>query len=312
MQILVIVPTPADFDDRVKDVSIDVDVVHARPGEAAYDDALQTAQIVLGRPPVEDLPRAGGLRWLQLASAGANPYVGRISGAIFLTTANGVYGVPVSEHAFSLMLALARSIQTYVRSQAEGQWERDGTFLELFGSTCGVLGLGDIGLAVAQRARGFGMRVFATRRHPDQEPDEIDKLYGPDGLERMLSECDFVVNCLPATEATRGVLDTQMLRAMKRGSVLVNIGRGSTIDESALVEALEDGHLAGAGLDVFEEEPLPADSPLWRMPNVIITPHIGGVSPRGDDRIAGLFLDNLRRYVGGAPLKNVVDHELGY
>lgn len=312
MQILVLVPIPADFDEHVRDISIDAEVVHAHPGEPAYDDALQSAEILLGRPPVDDLARAGGLRWLQLPSAGANTYVGRISGSILLTTANGVYGVPVSEHAFSLMLCLARSIQGYVRSQALGQWDREGVFLELFDSTCGVLGLGDIGLAVVRRARGFGMRVVATRRNSDQEPEQVDKLYGPDDLERMLSECDFVVNCLPETDATRGILNRGMLRAMKRGSVLVNIGRGSTIDESALVEALEDGHLAGAGLDVFEEEPLPADSPLWQMPNVIITPHIGGASPRGDDRIAGLFLENLRRYVGGAPLQNVVDLELGY
>ncbi len=312
MKILVIVPTPSDFDERLRRLLPNAEVVHAGPDLSAYDDALQTAEIIVGSPPVDDLPRAGNLQWLQLPSAGANTYVGRISEAIHLTTANGVYGIPVSEHAFALMLSLARSIQKYVRDQTQGRWDREGTFLELFGSTCGVLGLGDIGLAVAARAKAFGMRVVGIRRNPDRPTEGIDRVYGPDAFEEMLSACDFVVNILPETDATLTLLDRGMIRAMKRGSLLVNVGRGSTIDEAALVQALQDGHLAGAGLDVFEEEPLPPNSPLWEMPNVIITPHIGGSSPRGDDRIADLFLDNFRRYVDSEPLQNLVDHEIGY
>lgn len=312
MQILVLVPTPDDFDERLNLLSADADVVHTRPGEPVYETALPTAEILVGRPPVDDLARARNLRWLQLPSAGANTYVGHVSDSTILTTANGVYGVPVSEHAFALMLGLSRSIQRYVRNQASGCWDEEGAFVELFGSTCGILGLGDIGLAVAERARSFGMRVVAVRRHPERRPDGVDRVYGQDELEQMLAECDFVVNILPETDSTRALLDRRMLRAIKKGGLLVNVGRGSTIDETELIEALRDGHLAGAGLDVFADEPLPSDSPLWEMPNVIITPHIGGSSPRGDDRVAELFLDNFRRFVDGGQLQNVVDLEIGY
>lgn len=312
MRLLILIPTPADFDRRVHALSVDVSVVHARPGEAAYEEALPVADVMVGRPPVQDVARTSSLQWLQLASAGANNYVGRIPKTIRLTAANGVYGIPVSEHAFALMLGLARSVPAYIRQQTARRWEPHGTFLELSGSTCGVLGLGDIGMAVASRAAAFGMRVVGMRRNPHEKPDGIDEIFGPDELGRMLSECDFVVNTLPGTSSTEDLLDGKMLRSIRKGGVLINVGRGNTIDETALVEVLEDGHLSGAGLDVFEEEPLPESSPLWRMPNVIITPHIGGESPRGDDRVVELFLDNLRRFLDGGSLQNEVDHDLGY
>lgn len=312
MEILVTVATPADFDERVQQLAGAATVVYARRGDPAYDEALQGAEILLGWPPEEGASQISNLRWIQLPSAGANRYVGRIPKTILLTTASGVYGVPVSEHVFALMLGVARTVPKYVRDQTERRWEPSPTSLELFGSTCGVLGLGDIGLAVAARAKVFGMRVLAARRTPEGLPQGVDQIFGPDELEGLLFQCDFVVNTLPETSSTRALLDRKMLRAIKRGGVLVNVGRGSTIEEPALVEALRDGHLAGAGLDVFEEEPLPKDSPLWAMPNVIITPHVGGTSPRGDERVAELFLDNLRRFVEGTTLQNLVDHELGY
>ena len=312
MSILILEPTPDDFDERVRQVAPDAEVTHARAGEPELDAAFEGAEILLGRPTEEDLASAHRLKWIQLPSAGANNYVGRIPADILLTSANGVYGVPASEHVFALMLSVARAIPQYVRSQTERRWDRDGSFLELYGSTCGILGLGDIGLAVAERARAFGMRVIGSRRTKGDPPPGVERVFGPDELEVMLAQCDFVVNTLPETPATRGLLDRSRLRALKQGAVVVNIGRGRTIDEAALVEALQDGHLAGAGLDVFEEEPLPESSPLWAMPNVLITPHVGGSSPRGDERVAELFLDNLRRYRKGRTLRNLVDRELGY
>lgn len=322
MSILVLEPTPEDFDERVRAVAPDAAVTHAheqaragsgaRAGESELEAALERAEILLGRPTEENLAKAARLKWIQLPSAGANSYVGRIPAHILLTSANGVYGVPASEHVFALMLAVARAIPQYVRNQAEPRWDREGSFVELYGSTCGVLGLGDIGLAVAERARAFGMRVIGSRRTKGNPPPGLEEVFAPGDLERMLAQCDFVVNTLPETPATRGLLDRSKLRAMKQGAVVVNVGRGTTIDEAALVEALQDGHLGGAGLDVFEEEPLPGASALWSMPNVIITPHVGGSSPRGDERVAELFLDNLRRYREGRTLRNLVDRELGY
>ena len=312
MFILVLEPTPEDFDDRVRRVVPGATVTHAHAGDSGLAAALERVEILLGRPTEEHMAMAPRLQWIQLPSAGANSYVGRVPAHIMLTSANGVYGVPASEHVFALMLAVARAIPQYVRNQAEKRWGREGTFFELYGSTCGILGLGDIGLAVAERARAFRMRVIGSRRTKGDTPEGVEEVFAPDELEAMLAQCDFVVNTLPETPATRGLLDGSKLRAMKQGAVVVNIGRGRTIDEQALVEALRNGHLAGAALDVFEEEPLPQGSPLWSMPNVVITPHVGGSSPRGDARVAALFLENLGRYQEGRTLLNLVDRELGY
>lgn len=312
MHVLVVVPTPADFDERVKTIAADVEIVHVTPGEDGYDEALTQSSVILGRPPVGDVPRATELRWLQLSSAGANNYVGKISSDITLTTASGVYGIPTSEHALAMMLALTRSIHKSARDQVNRRWDPSGEYRELHGTTCGLLGLGDIGLAVAQRARAFGMRVLAARRNPDSTPDAVDEVFAVDQLDEMLGQCDHVVNTLPETAFTRKLLDEKRLWAMKKGSFLYNIGRGTTVDQDALVEMLFTGHLAGAGLDVFEEEPLPKESPLWGMSNVIITPHTGGSSPHEDERVAAVFLENLRRFARGEPLKNVVDHDVGY
>jgi len=312
MHVLVVVPTPADFDERVKRIVIDVEIVHTTPGKDGYDEALTQSSIILGRPPVVDVPRAAVLRWLQLSSAGANDYVGKIPKDITLTTASGVYGIPASEHAIAMMLALTRSIHKSARDQVDKRWDPSGDYRELHGTTCGLLGLGDIGMAVAQRVRAFGMRVLAARRNPDGMPDGVDEVFGVDRLDEMLGRCDHVVNTLPETVRTRKILNEKRLRAMKKGSFLYNVGRGTTVDQNALVEMLSAGHLGGAGLDVFEEEPLPKESRLWGMANVIITPHAGGSSPHEDERVAAVFLENLQRFVRKEPLQNVVDHDIGY
>lgn len=312
MQILLSTSVPSDFDRRLHGIAPQANVVHARRDDPGYGEALRQAEIMLGSPRLEDLTQAAKLRWLQLPSAGADTYVGRIPEEIRLTTASGVYGIPVAEHAFALMLGVARSIPKYVRRQATRSWEEEGSFRELHGSTCGLLGLGDIGLEIARRANAFGMRVLGMRRNPDRVPEGVEDVFGPDDVEQMLRQSDFVVNSLPDTAATRGMLDGRLLRAIRKGGILVNVGRGSTVVEPALVDALREGHLFGAGLDVFEEEPLPEDSPLWDMSNVLITPHVGGISPRGDERVADLFLDNLKSFLAGGELQNRVDPDVGY
>lgn len=312
MQILVTIPTPNDFDVRVSTVAAKARIIHARPGDAGYEEALVGSSVILGRPPADDLRRASSLDWLQLSSAGANTYVGKISNEITLTTASGVYGVPASEHVLAMMLAISRSIHKSARDQHVRRWDRSGTYSELFGSTCGVLGLGDIGMAVAHRVSALGMHVLGSRRNLESAPEGIEEVFPPERLSEMLGRCDHVVNTLPETESTIKMLDRPLLRSMRRGSYLYNIGRGTTVDQDALVEVLQNGHLAGAGLDVFEEEPLPKESPLWLMPNVIITPHVGGMSPREDERVAEVFLENLLSYIRGENLRNLVDHGVGY
>lgn len=310
--ILALFDPPEDFERRVHGVLPDVEVVRAARGGRRYQETLPRAEIIAGLPGAEDLDRAERLRWLQLSSAGADRYVDAVRSDVVLTSANGVYGVPTSEHAIAMMLALVRRLPSCVRAAGEKEWDRSPGYDELYGRTAGVLGLGDIGSAVARRLKAFGMRVLALRRRPGRPPDFVDAMYGREGLYDVLSASDHVVNVLPATSATHHLIDAAALRRMKTAAYLFNVGRGSTIDEQALVEALREGRLAGAGLDVFEEEPLPKESPLWEMPNVVITPHRGGASPREAERIADLFLDNLGRRARGEELLNIVDRELGY
>ena len=175
-----------------------------------------------------------------------------------------------------------------------------------------LIGVGGIGSHTAEVAHALGMRVIAVRRRPEQETPSIVRTVGIDQLQNVLPEADFVVNTLPLTGETRNLIGEAQLRAMKPTAYLVNIGRGDTMDEEALVRALQQGRIAGAGLDVFASEPLPPDSPLWEMPNVIVSPHYAGQTNRYDERAMAIFLDNLDRYVRGEPLINVVDKLLGY
>lgn len=311
MRLLVALGAPDDFDDRVRAVAPGAYITHARPGEDGYDEALAEAEVILGWPRGEDTRHAPKLRWLQISSAGADNYVGFVPGHVMLTTANGVHGIPVAEHAMALMLAFARGIHVSVRKQMRRHWET--AYLdELYGRTCGILGAGDIGMQLASRAAAFGMRVLAFKRTPADPPPHVERVYVLDTLEELLGESDYVVNTLPETPSTHTLIDSRRFAQMKEGSVFINVGRGTTVDEQALIQALRAGRLRGAGLDVFEKEPLPAESPLWDLPNVIVTPHDGGQSPRLEERVTELFVKNLQRYLSGDHLINEVDRHLGY
>ena len=303
--ILVLVDVPEDFDDRVE--RIDDSLTIRRDA-----DALLDAEVIFGRPDIAELSRAKNLKWLQLSSAGANRYVNDVGEDVVLTTASGVYGVPAAEHVLAMMLSLARAIPHSVRAAQSSEWDRSRPCDELFGRTCGVLGLGDIGLEVARRAQAFGMRVIGMKRTRGICPDFVDEVFVVDELDEVLAQSDHIVNTLPDTKDTHHMIDGLALKNVRPGSYFYNVGRGRTVDEAALVGALQQGTLAGAGLDVFESEPLPKKSPLWRMPNVIVTPHVAGSSPREDERVAHIFLENLKRWVDGQPLNNVVDRELEY
>ncbi|MFO7958780.1 MAG: D-2-hydroxyacid dehydrogenase [Candidatus Brocadiia bacterium] len=284
------------------------------------DEALQAITdaeaYVPGPWDAELLAAASALRWVQFRSAG----VGRrllpeLEGAdILITNASGVYGVPMAEHALALMFAFSRGLNVLAR--AEGGWRESrkkvgSSLRELNGATLGILGYGGVGRATAQRGAALGMRVLAVRRRP--EPDEFaDEVWGTDRLDDMLREADYLLVSCALTDETRGIIGARELELMKPTAVVVNVARGAVIDEEALTEALRHGAIAGAGLDVAEEEPLPDDSPLWRMKNVIITPHCSGASPKTHERLMGLIAENLGRYAAGEPLLNVVDLEAGY
>jgi phosphoglycerate dehydrogenase-like enzyme len=265
--------------------------------------------------PPRLIVRAPRLRWYQQWGAGTDwllrhPEVATLD--FILTNASGVHAIPISEHILAMMLAFTRQLPSAFRAQARHQWQQDVPAFELAGSTLVLVGVGAIGRRTAQIASALGMRVIGVRNDPTRSLPEVHKMVGADQLLDVLTEADFVVLTIPLTEATRHMLDEHTFQKMKPSAYIINIGRGGTIDESALVRALQSGAIAGAGLDVFDSEPLPAESPLWDMDNVIITAHYSGTTPLYNDRAFKIFLDNLERYVARQPLRNVVDKQKGY
>lgn len=300
--------------------------------------AVQHAEVLYTwRVPVEAPEKTPKLRWIQLASAGADHIRGLPvwKSSITVTAAQGMHTVPMAEHCMSLLLALTRQTPALIRSQDRQEWirnQRDLRLGELRGKTLGIVGWGKIGDGVAHLARAFGMRIIGTRwsvmvpsevprsgvfayaDEPWLEPVESppDIVYPTAQLHEVLSQSDVVVVILPLTSETEGCFGEPEFRAMKRRALFLNIGRGRVVREEALIASLQSGHLAGAGIDVFAQEPLPRGSPLWSMPNVLISPHVGGVSDLTRDRVARFFAVNLTRYLEGQSLLNEVQRTAGY
>lgn len=276
---------------------------------------LNDIEIVAGHLLPDLLRRAPNLRWYQQWGAGTDWLMRRpelLEKDFILTNASGVHAIPISEHILTLMLALARKIHHAVRAQAAGKWVEIEEPEELAGKTMLLVGVGAIGQYTAKLAAAFDMRVIGVRRNPANQVAEVSEMVGSDQLYRVLPEADYVVLTIPLTQETRHLFNDAAFQLMKPSAFIINIGRGATIDEAALIHALQNGQIAGAGLDVFETEPLPADSPLWQMDNVIITSHYSGNTPHYDQRAFEIFIDNLQRYITGAPLRNLVDKQLGY
>ncbi len=282
----------------------------------AEAEVLFTSTVI----PPDIAGRAPKLRWVQITAAGVEGLLDSelARSGVTLTTASGIHAVPIGEYVMGAMLSFAKGLPTAMRAQAERTW-RPYLAEELYGKTVGILGLGAIGSYVAKLAKADGMRVLAIRRSAQQrEPGQkagiadVDELLSPSDLPYLLSQADYLVIAVPLTAESRGLIGEQELQSMKPTARLINISRGAVINETALVRALEEGWIAGAALDVFEQEPLPGDSELWGMDNVILTPHISGGTPVYMERAVELFCDNLRRYLAGEPLRNVVDLQRGY
>ncbi|MFD2334020.1 D-2-hydroxyacid dehydrogenase [Cohnella sp. GCM10020058] len=256
----------------------------------------------------------GKLKWVQTGSAGVdNLPLGELEArGVVLTTASGVHPVQMTETVFAMLLAFTRKLHHAVRNQTERKWARSEGYGELRGRTLAVIGAGEIGAEIARIAQAFGMRTLGLRRSGRPAP-HIDAMHTPEQLDTVLAESDIVVNVLPHTAETVRLFDAGRFAAMKPSSLFINIGRGTAVDTEALTEALQNGTIAGAGLDVFDPEPLPADHPLWMLDNVIITPHIGGATDQYKARMADLFVENLEAYLKtGTPAKNIVDYKKSY
>jgi phosphoglycerate dehydrogenase-like enzyme len=308
---------------RVRAAAPDMRVVVTEE-RAAIEDLLDEVEIAAGWFPHDLIAQAHNLRWLQQWGAGVDWLLRQPEAAqldFVLTNASGVHAIPISEQIMAYLLAFARQLPAAVRAQERRVWQktrRDDVF-ELAGKTMLLIGVGAIGERTAAIASALGVRVLGIRRNPDRGRGDpargvpgVSAMYAPERLLDLLPEADFVVLTAPLSRATRGMIGERELRAMKDSAYLVNIGRGGTIDEQALIRALREGWIAGAGLDVFAQEPLPESSPLWAMENVIITAHYAGMTPHYDERALAIFLDNLRRYWAGEPLRNVVDKAEGY
>jgi len=270
------------------------------------------AEVYFGSLTPALLRRASKLRWVQHTGASQERHLfpELIASDVILTNVAGIYSEAIADHAYALILALTRQIPRFTRNQARHYWEPGiGPKVGMLsGKTLGVIGLGSIGGEVARRGPAFGMRVVATRAHPERaKPDYVDQVWGPDGLDHLLTESDVVVICTPETPRTRQMIGARELALLKPTAYLINVGRGAIVSLDALVDALRRGVLAGAGLDVFEVEPLPPEHDLWELDNVVITPHMASEGEIYKVRRVEVFLDNLSRYLEGRPLVNVVD-----
>lgn len=282
---------------------------------------LPEADVVLGfalRP--HNIARATRVRWVHSTAAGVGGllFPELVESPIVVTNARGAHARSMAEHVLGTMLAFTRRLHVSRDLQHERKWAQaelvraEPSFGELHGATLGIVGFGRIGQAVGEAARAFGMHVLAVRRHPEREHGPAHEQWGPERLGELLERSDWVLLAAPHTRETERLIGAAELARMRPGARLVNIARGALVDEPALVEALRSGRLAGAALDVTAEEPLPAESPLWSMPEVIVTPHTAGVGPGLWARVCEQFAGNLRRFLAGEPLENVVDKRGGY
>jgi phosphoglycerate dehydrogenase-like enzyme len=291
-----------------------VTVVTTSDADRALALAPQAEVIVAWQIPQAMLDRATVLKWIHSTAAGVDGLLSPAvtSGRVTLTSSVGIHTIGLPEHIMAMILAFARRLHIAVRNQARHRWDRAPSIgEEIHGKVLGILGLGSIGRSLAARATAFGMRVIGTKRTVEPLAD-VDRVFPPSGTDEVLRESDYLAIILPLTPETRGLVDRRALTLMRRSAVLINVGRGPVVVEAALIEALQARTIAGACLDVFEREPLPVDSPLYDMENVIITPHVSGASVKSLDRAIPLFCDNLRRYLDGALMRNVVDPARGY
>ncbi len=327
MKLVIYPPVEPARLERVRDAA-NLEVVNASDeGEALA--SVPDADAFFGKitPPL--LAAAGRLRWVQSPTASLEHYLfpELVAHPCVLTNMRGLFSDVIADHVFGYVLCFARNFPTYLRNQQRGRWEPcggeaarvsfaagpgqvtpiDRAHLHLADATLGVVGLGAIGSEVARRARAFGMRVLAVDAVRAERPPEVEALWPPERLADLLAACDFVVIAAPHTPRTAKMFRREQFRSMKRTAYLINVGRGAIVDLADLTEALRAGDLAGAGLDVFEVEPLPAGHPLWKMDNVILTPHVAGYSPRIAERHLAVLLDNVGRFARGEPLANVVD-----
>jgi phosphoglycerate dehydrogenase-like enzyme len=289
----------------------DVEVVLART-RAEADAHIASVDAAFGNLPPDLFAQAKRLRWIQGPQAGPDPsfyHPAMVASDVVVTNMRGIFNDHISAHILAMMLAFARGLPRYLAQQSRREWATGAPTFYLPECTVAILGVGGIGAETARLCAELRMRVIAVDPRVETPPPGVAELVRPEKINDILPRADFVVVTVPETPATRGMFNAAFFARMKAGAVFINIGRGATVKLLDLDAALRSGHLAGAGLDVFEHEPLPKDHPLWDAPGMLITPHVAAAGPYLDDRRAEVFLDNCRRFHDGRPLRNVVDKD---
>jgi len=333
MKLVIFPPIDADRLQAVREAAGPTEVINAENDLQAIE-AMVEADAFFGKLTPDILAAATRLRWVQSATASLEHYIfpELVQHDCVLTNMRGLFGDVVADHVFGYILCFARNLHLYIRQQIERHWEpvggelSRGDFVSGPGTvsamdrghqhvsdcTLGIVGFGGIGREIARRGRAFGMRVLAVDANPTDDFGLADELWPVDSLKDLLAESDFVVIAAPHTPETERLFVADKFRAMKESAYLINIGRGAIVSLDALDQAIEDGEIAGAALDVFEQEPLPKDHPLWTRKNVIITPHVAACSVHIAERHLNVLLDNIKQFVADKPLNNVVRKENWY
>jgi len=311
---------PAWLRDRLARDFPKIDFVYL-PSYDLLSGQISDADVLIGwsiRP--DQFAAARKLKWIHSPAAAVHQlmFPELIKSEVVVTNSGDVHGPVVAEHAIALLLALAKRIPQAIQYQRKREWAQEILWQEqprpreVAGTTVMVIGMGSIGREFASRARALGMKVVAVRENPQKGPGSADAVYGPEQLDSVIPEADYILLCTPVTPATTGLMNRTRLGRMKPDAYLINVGRGPLVDEAALIEVLKDHKIAGAALDVFTEEPLPKDSPFWDMESVLITPHTAAVTDRLWERHYQLIGENLRRFLEGKPLLNLIDKRRGY
>lgn len=316
MRIVLCYPVQSRHLEQIQAAAPDAEIVEST--QQSIDRDILGADIFCGHAkekpvPWDEVVRKGQLRWIQSSAAGMDhclvPSV--IRSDILVTSASGLFANQVAEQTLCLLLGLLRSLPVFFRATAKREFIRRPTD-DLHGKTVGIVGFGGNGRRLAELLAPFRTKLIATDLFPVDKPSCVDSLLPAEKLDELLAASDIVVLCVPLNDQTRGLIDARRLQQMKAGSYLINVARGPVVVEDDLVDALDGGHLSGAGLDVCEVEPLPETSRLWELPNVIITPHVGAQSATRVDDSTRLFRDNLQRFQANQRLLNIVDKELGF
>ena len=313
--ILVLIPMDEGNKRRLEKKATDCEIVYSTEDTVSKEE-VQKANIIIGRPPVDMVKNSTNLKWLQLNTAGVDLYIeeGVLNKDVILTNSTGAYGKAVSEHMLAMLLELLKKLHIYRDNQNKRLWQSEGSVKSISNCKVLIVGLGDIGSNFGKMVKALGGYTIGVKRRLSDKPSFIDELYLNDKLDELLPQVDVVALCLPSTKDTQKLFNAEKIAMMKKGSILLNVGRGTSVDTEALCDAIENNHIYGAGIDVVDPEPLPSEHRIWGLKNVVITPHISGWYNLAEtyDKIVDISLANLEKFLKGEELSNIIDFNTGY